>query len=136
MKPVVQGFFRFRYTRNLVDRGNGKYNLMALCWGEGHGSAIHDHADAHCFMKMLQGELQEIRFEWPKSDGEVLVETGRSNLPTNGVCYINGTHNFNYILILFVCLYNYYILHTCHSTCTHERNKKKSLKLKRLDTEK
>lgn len=26
-----------RYTRNLVDEGNGKFNLMILCWGEGHG---------------------------------------------------------------------------------------------------
>lgn len=26
---------RFRYTRNLVDDGNGKYNLLLLCWGPG-----------------------------------------------------------------------------------------------------
>lgn len=38
---------------------------MILCWGEGHGSAIHDHADAHCFMKMLKGELCEVRYAWP-----------------------------------------------------------------------
>jgi len=45
-------FDRYRYTRNLVDEGNGKFNLMLLCWGEGHMSSIHDHADAHCFMKV------------------------------------------------------------------------------------
>ena len=28
----------FRYTRNLVDTGNGRYNLMILCWGPGMGS--------------------------------------------------------------------------------------------------
>lgn len=50
----------FRYTRNLVDEGNGRFNLMVLCWGEGHGSAIHDHANAHCIMKILQGELCEV----------------------------------------------------------------------------
>lgn len=33
---------------------------MVLCWGEGHGSAIHDHANAHCVMKVLQGELCEV----------------------------------------------------------------------------
>lgn len=38
---------------------------MILCWGEGHGSAIHDHADSHCFMKMLDGELSEVRYAWP-----------------------------------------------------------------------
>lgn len=45
-------FDRYRYTRNLVDAGNGRFNLMVLCWGEGQGSAVHDHADAHCFMKV------------------------------------------------------------------------------------
>ena len=84
-------FDRYRYTRNLVDSGNGKYNLMILCWGEGHGSAIHDHANSHCFMKMLQGSLREIRFAWPKSDGEQMQEIGRKELPLNGVCYINDS---------------------------------------------
>lgn len=52
--------FVFRYTRNLVDEGNGKFNLIILCWGEGHGSAIHDHANSHCVMKVLQGEICEV----------------------------------------------------------------------------
>lgn len=85
---------------------------MILCWGEGHGSAIHDHADAHCFMKMLRGELQEVRYAWPSNgtdteeksigdigmndehlmdyDGEELQEISRTTLETDGVCYING----------------------------------------------
>jgi len=49
---------KYRYTRNLVDDGNGKFNLMLLAWGEGMGSSIHDHADAHCCMKILDGELK------------------------------------------------------------------------------
>ncbi|KAL4660869.1 cysteine dioxygenase type 1, partial [Arapaima gigas] len=60
-------FDEFRYTRNLVDEGNGKFNLMVLCWGEGHGSSIHDHTNSHCFMKMLQGQLKETLFDWPDS---------------------------------------------------------------------
>jgi len=89
-------FDRYRYTRNLVDAGNGKFNLMILCWGEGHGSLIHDHADAHCFMKMLQGQLTEIRFEWPKEEEEPgtvnkMVELSRTTLETESVCYINDS---------------------------------------------
>jgi len=85
-----------RYTRNLVDAGNGKFNLMILCWNESQGSCIHDHADAHCFMKLLHGELTEIRFAWPtdvpEEEGkEVLPETGRSAMRTNEVCYINDS---------------------------------------------
>lgn len=63
---------------------------MILCWGEGHGSAIHDHANSHCFMKMLHGSLQEIRFAWPEKDGEPPKEICRNKLDMNDVCYING----------------------------------------------
>lgn len=52
----------------MVDAGNGKFNLMIICWGEGHGSAIHDHADSHCFMKILKGELVESRYAWPTNE--------------------------------------------------------------------
>ncbi|KAF4527028.1 hypothetical protein B566_EDAN001576 [Ephemera danica] len=86
-------FDRYRYTRNLVDEGNGKYNLMILCWGEGHGSAIHDHADAHCFMKNLQGTLSEVRFAWPteSTEEQELQVLGRNSLGLNQICYINDS---------------------------------------------
>lgn len=101
-------FDRYRYTRNLVDEGNGKFNLMLLCWGEGHSSAVHDHADAHCFMKMMDGQLNEIRFAWPKSTSttdlsevqsestneetvQELEKTGSTLLETNAVVYINDS---------------------------------------------
>ncbi|XP_076005536.1 cysteine dioxygenase type 1 [Genypterus blacodes] len=85
-------FDQYRYTRNLVDEGNGKFNLMILCWGEGHGSSIHDHADAHCFMKLLQGQLKETLFEWPdrKSQGD-MVQKSQRVLQENTVAYINDT---------------------------------------------
>jgi len=60
----------FRYTRNLVDEGNGKFNLIVLCWSEGQGSSIHDHANAHCFMKVMEGDLKETLFAWPESGEE------------------------------------------------------------------
>lgn len=86
---------------------------MIVCWGEGHGSAIHDHAGTHCFMKMLQGELREIRYEWPsvvddqldaspigdisvqpdangEYNSEELQEIGRGTMEMNSVRYING----------------------------------------------
>jgi hypothetical protein len=91
-----------------VDEGNGKFNLMLLCWGEGHSSAVHDHADAHCFMKMLDGTLNEVRFAWPSDgnssspattesgagDAQELQTTGSTLLEVNGVCYINGNQTF------------------------------------------
>lgn len=73
------------YTRNLVDTGNGKSNLvrfnkslvarrrdvgadimqLILVWTPGRGSPIHDHADAHCVMKVLKGSLKETLYTWP-----------------------------------------------------------------------
>ena len=87
-----------------MDEGNGKFNLILLCWGEGHGTAIHDHADAHCFMKVLQGTLTEVRFAWPEvnkmahncdangNDQKVLEEMSREQLELNEVAYINGKY--------------------------------------------
>ncbi|KAL6881299.1 RmlC-like cupin domain-containing protein [Trichoderma novae-zelandiae] len=56
------------YTRNLVDEGNGKSNLLVLVWSPGKGSPIHDHGNAHCIMKILRGELTETRYEFPEKE--------------------------------------------------------------------
>ncbi|KJZ79300.1 Cysteine dioxygenase [Hirsutella minnesotensis 3608] len=56
------------YTRNLVDEGNGKSNLLVLVWSPGKGSPIHDHGNAHCLMKILRGSLTETRYEFPEED--------------------------------------------------------------------
>ncbi|KAK2767478.1 Cysteine dioxygenase [Arachnomyces sp. PD_36] len=55
------------YTRNLVDEGNGKSNLLILVWSPGKSSPVHDHANAHCIMKVLKGSLQETRYAWPEN---------------------------------------------------------------------
>jgi cysteine dioxygenase len=78
------------YTRNLVNEGNGKSNLVSLSlltfclhndhlaneyiqlvlvWTPGKGSPVHDHADAHCLMKVLKGTLKETRLDPPTSNG-------------------------------------------------------------------
>jgi len=105
-------FDRYRYTRNLVDAGNDKFNLMILCWNEGQSSTIHDHADSHCFMKVLKGGLREIKYNWPDANSgsdiistlepkcignyqndeeceKELQEISRSEMNTNEVFYIN-----------------------------------------------
>ncbi|KAI7542564.1 hypothetical protein KC331_g7905 [Hortaea werneckii] len=58
------------YTRNLVDYGNGKSNLLILVWTPGKGSPIHDHANAHCVMRILKGRLTETLYTWPCQSGE------------------------------------------------------------------
>jgi len=93
----------YRYTRNLVDSGNERFNLMALCWCEGHGSSVHDHSDAHCFVKVLDGRLKETMFDWPSPTSPTQAAVGGGDVEQeplrqiainyydrDGVTYING----------------------------------------------
>lgn len=91
-------FDRYKYTRNLIDEGNGKFNLMLVCWGPSHSSTIHDHANSHCFLKLLSGVLQEVKFDWPQQGlgeqqegGQEMVCKDVNCLKVNGVCYINDS---------------------------------------------
>ena len=82
---------------------------MAVCWGEGHGSSVHDHSDAHCFVKVLDGQLKETMFDWPPCTGSSLTQpehgdadvhsamehapltaTAVNYYDKDGVTYING----------------------------------------------
>ncbi|KAK7521238.1 cysteine dioxygenase [Phyllosticta citriasiana] len=92
------------YTRNLVDKGNGKSNLLILVWTPGKGSPIHDHANAHCVMKVLKGSLKETLYSWPDRQ---LSEQGKPAPPQikketvyheNGVTYMSdqlGLHRIS-----------------------------------------
>ncbi|KAI1079541.1 cysteine dioxygenase type I [Whalleya microplaca] len=68
--PYAMENANMAYTRNLVDEGNGKANLLVLVWTPGKASPIHDHANAHCVMKILKGDLTETRYDFPQGDTE------------------------------------------------------------------
>ncbi|KAI0160916.1 RmlC-like cupin domain-containing protein [Hypoxylon sp. FL1284] len=77
------------YTRNLVDEGNGKANLLVLVWTPGKASPIHDHGNAHCLMKILRGSLTETRYEFPDGDKQKPMQIKSEKvLEDNGVAYM------------------------------------------------
>uniref|UniRef100_A0A1I7WFD6 Cysteine dioxygenase n=1 Tax=Heterorhabditis bacteriophora TaxID=37862 RepID=A0A1I7WFD6_HETBA len=53
--------------------------------------SIHDHTDAHCFVKILDGSLLETKYDWPKIEGEEepLSVIERNIYDTNGVSYMS-----------------------------------------------
>jgi predicted metal-dependent enzyme (double-stranded beta helix superfamily) len=57
-------FSEQHYTRNLVAR-EARFELMILCWGPGQASAIHNHEGQDCWMAVLDGEMEEERFDVP-----------------------------------------------------------------------
>ncbi|XP_072173673.1 cysteine dioxygenase type 1-like [Diadema setosum] len=86
-------FDHHRYTRNLVDEGNGRFNLMVLCWGESQGSSIHSHSDSHCFMKILDGTLRETMYAWPDKTKKKVAMTklATNDYERDQVAYINDS---------------------------------------------
>ncbi|KAL1297081.1 hypothetical protein AAFC00_004666 [Neodothiora populina] len=80
------------YTRTLVDNVNGKANLILIVWNPQKGSLIHDHANAHCIMKILQGNLVETMYHMPESKdtskGPLSIKQQTTYTP-NEVAYIS-----------------------------------------------
>jgi len=76
-------FRRGRYTRNIVGYSPNQFIALLLCWEAGQQSPIHDHAGAHCFMKMLTGRLTEERFDRSEDGGVCMEVTQASHLDAN-----------------------------------------------------
>ena len=53
-----------RYTRNLVHRTES-FELLILCWGAGQVSPIHNHEAQDCWMGVLEGSIEEVRYPCP-----------------------------------------------------------------------
>src|SRR5256885_12254812 len=55
LSPYIK-WDRQHYTRNLIDK-TPLYELIAICWEVGQGSAIHNHKDQNCWMAVPIGRL-------------------------------------------------------------------------------
>ncbi|KAK7145404.1 hypothetical protein R3I93_013203 [Phoxinus phoxinus] len=93
-------FYTSGYTRNRVYEEKGKFELLVLCWSANYKSDIHTHPGLHCFMKLLQGKLEEKRFECrgpskPKSldpsHPAGMVQTSQNVLKENQCTYITDS---------------------------------------------
>jgi cysteine dioxygenase len=79
------------FTRNLVDDGNGRFNLIIQCWGPGQSSPVQDHAKGHSIFKTLHGDLTETIFDVPNiSTEQPLLEKKSMIYSVNQVSYINN----------------------------------------------
>ncbi|KAJ5312279.1 hypothetical protein PENANT_c011G09520 [Penicillium antarcticum] len=80
------------YTRNAIENINQKANILLLVWNPGKGSPIHDHANAHCIMKILAGTLQETVYDIPDQGADYpgpLEIKSDSRHTMNDVAYIS-----------------------------------------------
>lgn len=79
------------YTRNGVDDINSKANLLILVWNPGRGSLIHDHANAHCIVKVLKGSIRETQYEWPSHPDEELHVKSVKDYGVDQVSYMSDS---------------------------------------------
>ena len=81
-----------RYTRNcIID--TEKFQLMLLCWEEGHKTPIHDHDGEECWVKVIEGELKEIIYKNNEKDELVAVKSSISK--ANQVTYMKDFMGFH-----------------------------------------
>ncbi|PNH00535.1 Cysteine dioxygenase type 1 [Tetrabaena socialis] len=55
-------FNDLHYVRNLVE-ANDDFELIVLCWKTGQVSRVHNHADSHCWLAVLGGEMREVQYQ-------------------------------------------------------------------------
>ena len=56
------------YTRNCLFRSQ-QFELILICWRAGQKTSIHCHGGEQCWIKMLEGELNEIYYRKNDLDG-------------------------------------------------------------------
>jgi cysteine dioxygenase len=58
------GFAADHYVRHLV-KESANLELVLICWGPGQNSAAHNHARSHCWLTVLDGAVEELRYHMP-----------------------------------------------------------------------
>ncbi|MBI5706733.1 MAG: cysteine dioxygenase family protein [Armatimonadetes bacterium] len=53
-----------RYARRLVHKDpDGAYTVLAMVWGEGQGTPLHDHAGKWCCEIVYQGRIKVVQYD-------------------------------------------------------------------------
>jgi len=80
------------YTRNcIVD--TEKFELILICWCEGHRTQIHDHGGEECWVKVIEGEFKETIYKKNKEGELNMVKSSISK--SNEVTYMKDFMGFH-----------------------------------------
>lgn len=78
-------FDEHHYTRNLIAYDE-QFIVILACWNKGQSSTIHDHSGSCGWMKILQGSVNEAKYEI--NEAPQLI--GFNSLGTDSVTFNNG----------------------------------------------
>ena len=80
------------YTRNcIIDTES--FELILICWCEGHKTPIHDHGGEECWVKVIDGEFREVVYK--KNENDELIAVRSSITKTNQVTYMKDFMGFH-----------------------------------------
>ena len=80
------------YTRNcIVDNEN--FELILICWCEGHQTPIHDHGGEECWVKVIEGEFKETIYKENETGNLNIVKTAISK--SDEVTYMKDFMGFH-----------------------------------------
>jgi len=80
---AVTFFADHGYTRNLVAREE-RFELLLLAWGAGQESPIHNHEGQDCWMGVVEGQIEEVRYCKPEEVGSGPLEPRGSQIFSQG----------------------------------------------------
>ena len=80
------------YTRNCIT-DTEKFELILICWCEGHQTSIHDHGGEECWVKVIEGEFKETVYKQDKMGALKLTKTKFSK--KNEITYMKDFMGFH-----------------------------------------
>ena len=80
------------YTRNCI-ADTEKFELILICWCQGHQTAIHDHGGEECWVKIIDGEFKETIYKKDEEGDLKLTKTSFSK--TNEITYMKDFMGFH-----------------------------------------
>ena len=81
-------FKKESYNRILLSRQD-RYEIYLLCWKKNQKSHIHDHPENGCLLKVLNGALEERRFNVDPLDKTVKIISTKI-LDKDSISYLEG----------------------------------------------
>jgi predicted metal-dependent enzyme (double-stranded beta helix superfamily) len=69
------------YARRLFHRDpDGHYTVVAMTWGPGQGTALHDHAGIWCVECVVDGQMEITQYDLQSGDGDTFRFTEQRRL--------------------------------------------------------
>lgn len=91
------------YARRLLYRSpEQKYEVIAMIWGPGQGTPLHDHAGIWCVEGVLEGQIAVTQFDLVQREGELYYFREEGTVKAG--CGMTGT---------LIPPFEYHTIHNC-----------------------